>query len=29
MVHVMHQEMRDYYGLEDLWANAKEIPWQA
>ena len=28
MVHVMHQEMRDYYGLEDLWANAKEIPWQ-
>jgi len=28
MVHVMHQEMRDYYGLEELWANAKEIPWQ-
>jgi ribosome-associated protein len=28
MVHVMHQEMRDYYGLEELWADAKEIPWQ-
>ena len=28
MVHVMHQEMRDYYGLEELWANAKEVTWQ-
>ena len=28
MVHVMHQEMREYYGLEELWANAKEITWQ-
>lgn len=28
MVHVMHQELRDYYGLEDLWADAKEIDWQ-
>ena len=28
MVHVMHQEMREYYGLEELWANAKEISWQ-
>ena len=28
MVHVMHQEMRDLYGLEDLWAEGKEIEWQ-
>lgn len=28
MVHVMHQEMRDYYGLEDLWKDAKEVGWQ-
>lgn len=28
MVHVMHQELRDYYGLEDLWKDAKEIEWQ-
>lgn len=27
MVHIMHQEMRDLYGLEDLWAKAKEIQW--
>ena len=28
MVHIMHQEMREHYGLEELWANAKEITWQ-
>ncbi len=28
MVHVMHQELRDYYGLEELWKDAKEIDWQ-
>jgi ribosome-associated protein len=28
MVHVMHHEMREYYGLEELWANAKEVHWQ-
>jgi len=28
MVHVMHQELRDYYGLEELWADAKEIDWR-
>jgi len=28
MVHVMHQEMRDYYGLEDLWKDAKQVSWQ-
>jgi len=29
MVHVMHGETREYYGLEDLWKDAREIPWQA
>lgn len=29
MVHVMHQELRDYYGLEELWADAKEVDWRA
>jgi ribosome-associated protein len=28
MVHVMHQELRDYYGLEELWKDAKEVEWQ-
>ena len=28
MVHVMHQEMRDLYGLEDLWAEGTEVQWQ-
>lgn len=28
MVHVMHDELREYYGLEDLWADAKEIDWR-
>lgn len=28
MVHVMHQELRELYGLEDLWAEGKEIAWQ-
>ena len=27
MVHIMHQEMRDLYGLEDLWGDAKEVSW--
>ena len=27
MVHVMHQELRDYYGLEELWKDAKEVTW--
>jgi ribosome-associated protein len=25
MVHVMHDEMREFYGLEELWAEAKEL----
>jgi ribosome-associated protein len=29
MVHVMHQELRDYYGLEQLWADAVEIDWRS
>jgi len=29
MVHVMHQELRDYYGLEDLWKDAREVAWQS
>ncbi|MES2996274.1 MAG: ribosome silencing factor [Verrucomicrobiota bacterium] len=28
MVHVMDQEMRDFYALEELWKDAKEVPWQ-
>jgi ribosome-associated protein len=28
MVHVMHQELREYYDLEDLWKDAKEVLWQ-
>jgi ribosome-associated protein len=28
MVHVMSAELRDYYGLEELWKDAKEVTWQ-
>lgn len=28
MVHVMHDELRGYYGLETLWADAKEVAWK-
>jgi ribosome-associated protein len=28
MVHVMHEELREFYGLEELWADAKEVVWQ-
>ena len=27
MIHVMHTEMRDFYGLETLWADAPEVDW--
>lgn len=27
MVHVMHQELRELYGLEDLWSKGKEVEW--
>jgi len=29
MVHVMHEELREYYGLEELWQDAKVVSWQA
>ncbi len=28
MVHVMDDELRTYYGLEELWQDAKEVAWQ-
>jgi ribosome-associated protein len=28
MVHVMDPELRTYYGLEELWKDAKEVAWQ-
>ena len=28
MVHIMHQDMRDLYGLEDLWAEGQEVEWE-
>jgi ribosome-associated protein len=28
MVHVMSDELRDFYGLEDLWKDSKEVAWQ-
>ncbi|MCK8815900.1 ribosome silencing factor [Natroniella sulfidigena] len=29
IVHVFHQEQREYYKLEKLWGDAKELEWQA
>jgi ribosome-associated protein len=29
MVHVMDNGLRDFYGLEDLWKDAKEVAWQS
>lgn len=28
MVHVMHEELREFYGLEELWADAKPVDWE-
>ena len=28
VVHVFDQESRDYYALEDLWADAKRVDWR-
>lgn len=28
MVHVMHQELRELYGLEDLWAEGEDVAWE-
>lgn len=27
MVHILHEEMREIYALEDLWGDAKELSW--
>lgn len=29
MLHIMDVEQRDFYGLEELWKDAKEVDWQA
>jgi len=29
MVHIMDEEMREFYGLEELWKDAKHVEWQA
>ena len=29
MVHIMHNDLRELYGLEDLWAEGIELQWQA
>ena len=29
MVHVMHQEMRELYALEDLWGDAVSVQWES
>jgi len=28
MVHIMHGELREHYGLEDLWGDAKIVEWE-
>ncbi|SHK37633.1 ribosome-associated protein [Rubritalea squalenifaciens DSM 18772] len=28
MVHVMHEDMRTLYGLEELWGDGKDVQWQ-
>jgi ribosome-associated protein len=27
MVHIFHEEKRDFYRLEELWGDAKMVPW--
>ena len=29
MVHVMDTELREFYGLENLWKDAREVEWRA
>lgn len=29
MVHVMDEEMREFYSLEELWKDAKNVEWRA
>lgn len=28
MVHIMHEEMRALYALEELWGDGKDVEWQ-
>lgn len=28
MVHIMDTELREFYGLEELWSDAKVIQWE-
>ena len=28
MVHIMDEEMREFYGLEQLWKDAKHVDWE-
>jgi len=28
MIHIMHEEMRDLYALEELWGDAPTLPWK-
>lgn len=28
MVHVLHEDQRRFYGLEQLWSDAKEVEWR-
>ena len=29
MVHIMDEEMREFYSLEELWKDAKNVEWRA
>lgn len=29
LIHIFHKEKRGYYGLEDLWSDAKRVPYTA
>ena len=29
VVHIFHQEKREFYCLEDLWGDAPRVDWQA
>jgi ribosome-associated protein len=29
VIHLLDEQTRQYYGLEDLWAEAKRVPWES
>jgi ribosome-associated protein len=29
VVHVFHQDKRDFYSLEDLWGDARRVEWES